>query len=59
MVNKFLSKIFVRNKTDTGCLERFRQTSFNNNNNNNDNNDVHLYSAYLLVIQSALQSVNT
>ena len=28
MVNKFLSKIFVRNETDTGCLERFRQTSF-------------------------------
>ena len=25
--------------------------------NNNDNNNVHLYSAFLLVIQSALQSV--
>ena len=29
--------------------------SFNNNNNNNNN--IHLYSAFLLVIQSALQSV--
>ena len=28
-------------------------------NNNNNNNNIHLYSAFLLVIQSALQSVNT
>ena len=27
MVDKFLSEIFVRNETDAGCLERFRQTS--------------------------------
>ena len=27
--------------------------------NNNNNNNTHLYSAFLLVIQSALQSVNT
>ena len=26
---------------------------------NNNNNNIHLYSAFLLVIQSALQSVNT
>ena len=32
---------------------------FNNNNNKNNNNNIHLYSAFLLVIQSALQSVNT
>ena len=31
----------------------------NNNNNNNNNNNIHLYSAFLLVIQSTLQSVNT
>ena len=34
----------------------------NNNNNNNDNNNndnIHLYSAILLVIQNALQLVNT
>ena len=30
-----------------------------NNNNNNNNNNIHLYSVFLLVIQSALQSVNT
>ena len=29
------------------------------NNNNNDNNNIHLYSAFLLVTQSALQLVNT
>ena len=29
-----------------------------NNNNNNNNNNINLYSAFLLVIQSALQSVN-
>ena len=29
------------------------------NNNNNYNNNIHLYSAFLVVIQSALQSVNT
>ena len=28
-----------------------------NNNNNNNNNNIHLHSALLLVIQSALQSV--
>ena len=28
-------------------------------NNNNNNNNIHLYSAFLLVIQSPLQSVNT
>ena len=27
--------------------------------NNNNNNNIHLYSVFLLVIQSALQSVNT
>ena len=27
--------------------------------NNNNNNNIHLYSAFLLVIQSTLQSVNT
>ena len=31
----------------------------NNNNNNNNSNNINLYSAFLLVIQSALQSVNT
>ena len=31
----------------------------NYNNNNNNNNNIHLYSAFLLVIQSALQLVNT
>ena len=30
----------------------------NNNSDNNDNNNIHLYSAFLLVIQSALQLVN-
>ena len=29
----------------------------NDNNNNNNNNNIHLHSALLLVIQSALQSV--
>ena len=27
--------------------------------NNNNNNNIHLYSTFLLVIQSTLQSVNT
>ena len=31
----------------------------NDNNNNNNNNNILLYSAFLLVIQNALQSVNT
>ena len=31
--------------------------SKDNNNNNNNNNNIHLHRAFLLVIQSALQSV--
>ena len=31
----------------------------NNNNNDNNNNNMHFYSAFLLVIQSTLPSVNT
>ena len=45
-----------------GNLKKVQFNNNNNNNNNSDNNDnnnnIHLYSAFLLVIQSALQLVN-
>ena len=46
-----------------GKVTKVNNNNDNNNNNNNDddddNNNIHLYSAFLLVIQSALQSVLT
>ena len=39
--------------------EEDTRTGYNNSNNNNNNDNLHLYSAFLLVIQGTLQSVNT
>ena len=37
----------------------FKSSSFVYLINNNNNNNIHIYSAFLLMIQSAFQSVNT
>ena len=59
LISKKKGKEHKESVRKAGKVTKVNNNNDNNNNNNNDdddNNNIHLYSAFLLVIQSALQS---
>ena len=60
LISKKKGKEHKESVRKAGKVTKVNNNNDNNNNNNNDdddNNNIHLYSAFLLVIQSALHSV--